>query len=100
MNNEYNENEYETEVKEKPKSKSRIWSVCALILAVLSVILFFVPAVSITLGVLAVALTVVSRFSIGYFDNYGIAAIIVGIFGVVFGIAYIIYDLVILAALA
>ena len=98
MDHDYIENEYETEEKVEPKKKSRIWSVLALIVAVLSVVLFFVPAVSITLGVVAVALTVVSRLSIGYFDNYGIAAIIVGIFGVVFGISYIVYDLLIAAA--
>ena len=98
MDNDYIENEYETEEKVEPKKKSRIWSVLALIVAVLSVVLFFVPAVSITLGIVAVALTVVSRLSIGYFDNYGIAAIIVGIFGIVFGISYIVYDLLIAAA--
>ena len=98
MDHDYIENEYETEEKVEPKKKSRIWSVLALIVAVLSVVLFFVPAVSITLGIVAVALTVVSRLSIGYFDNYGIAAIIVGIFGVVFGISYIVYDLLIAAA--
>lgn len=98
MDHDYIDNEYETEEKVEPKKKSRIWSVLALIVAVLSVVLFFVPAVSITLGIVAVALTVVSRLSIGYFDNYGIAAIIVGIFGVVFGISYIVYDLLIAAA--
>ena len=98
MDHDYIENEYETEEKVEPKKKSRIWSVLALIVAVLSVVLFFVPAVSITLGIVAVALTVVSRLSIGYFDNYGIAAIIVGIFGIVFGISYIVYDLLIAAA--
>lgn len=92
MDDKYKEENFEASEEITPKKKSRIWSVCALILAVLSVILFFLPAVSITLGVLAVIFAVVSRFSIGYFDNYGIASIIVGIFGAVFGIAYIIYD--------
>ena len=92
MDNGYNENGYEKEEKKEPKQKSRIWSVSALILAILSVILCFLPVLSIILGVLAIGLSIVSRVKIGYFDGVGLAAIIVAIFGVVFAFAYIILE--------
>ncbi len=95
MDNGYNENENEYEEKKEPRKKSRIWSVSALIFAVLSIMLCFVPVLSIIFGLAAIALTIVSRVSIGYFDGVGLASIIVGIFGVVFAFAYIILNLII-----
>ena len=98
MDNGYRENEMENEEINEPKPKSRIWSVAALILSILSVVLCFLPAVSIILGLLSIALSVVSRVKIGYFDGIGLTALIVGIFGTVFGCAYIILESFILKA--
>jgi thiol:disulfide interchange protein len=81
---------FETDERKAPKQKSRIWSVTALIFAVLSLALCFLPVLSIIFGVLAIGLSIVSRLKIAYFDGVGIAAIIVGIFGVVFAFAVII----------
>lgn len=68
------------------KQASRIWSLISLIMAVLSVCLCFIPWAGLVLGLLAVVFSVVSRNNLGYFDNLGLVGLIVGIFGVVFGI--------------
>ena len=71
--------------------KSRLWSVLALIASVLSILLSYpASAVGIVLGIVAIALCVVSRLKIGYFDKLSIAALICAIFGIVFSIAFII----------
>ena len=90
MDKEYNEKSYETENKKQPQQKSRIWSVSALIFAILSVILCFVPVLSIIFGALAIGLSIVSRLKIAYFDGVGLAALIVSICGIVFAFACII----------
>ncbi len=94
MDNEYNENGYENEETNVPVKKSRIWSVTALVLAIISVILCFVPVLSIILGAFAIGLSVLSRVKIGYFDGIAIASIIVAIFGIVFAFAHIITSLI------
>ena len=108
MENGYNENDVEVEVfeeiegeeekEEKEPKLTRIWSVLGLILAIASVVLCFVPALSITLGAASIVLSLVSRAKIGYFDSIGVAALIIGIFGTVFGCAYIVLDALILSA--
>lgn len=70
------------------KSRSRAWSVAALAVAIFSVVCCcFGGWPSIVLGAVAIVFAVISRINIGYFDNLSIAALIVAIFGVVFGIA-------------
>ena len=46
-------------------------------------------------GVLAIVFAVVSRKTIGYFDGLAIAGLIIGIFGLVFGISNVILDYII-----
>ena len=73
------------------KSRSRAWSVAALAVAIISVVCCcFGGWASIVLGVVAIVFAMLSRLNIGYFDNLSIAALIVAIFGIVFGIATII----------
>ena len=70
------------------KSRSRAWSVAALAVAVFSIVCCcFGGWPSIVLGAIAIVFAVISRINIGYFDNLSIAALIVAIFGMVFGIA-------------
>lgn len=68
------------------KGVSRIWSLVSLISAVLSVGLCFLPWLGLVFGILSVVFAVISRNNIGYFDTLGLAGLIVGIFGIVFGI--------------
>lgn len=65
------------------KSKSRLWSVIALGLGILSVALSFVFWLGLLFGIAAIIATVVSRINLGYFDRISVAALIISIFGVV-----------------
>nr|MBE6544494.1 hypothetical protein [Oscillospiraceae bacterium] len=75
----------------KTKQNRRTWSVVSLILAVLSIAFLYFSWVSLIFGSLAVAAAVVSRINLGYFDKLSLAGIIVGIFGIVFSVAGIIF---------
>lgn len=67
------------------KQNSRTWSVISLILSLLSIVFCFVlPWIGIALGLAAICFAVVSRKTIGYFDGFAIAGLIIGIFGIVF----------------
>ena len=91
MNNEYGKDSGDVRDNRIPAEKSRLWSVLALIAAVLSILLcYFAPVPGIVLGALAIALCIVSRLRIGYFDGFSIAALICAIFGIVFSISFII----------
>ena len=68
------------------KEQKRTWSVVSLILAMLSVLLLYFSWVGLVLGLLSVACAVISRKNLGYFDKITLCALIVAIFGVVFGI--------------
>ncbi len=78
-------------VLENGKNK-RAWSAASLGVGILSLILFFIPAVSIIFGIVSVALAVISRRILGYFENLAIGGLVVGIFGGVFGVAFAIAD--------
>lgn len=67
---------------------SRIWSVASIIAGVFSVIFCFLPVLGIIFALFSVALSVVSRRVLGYFDGLAIAGLVIGIFGLVFGIGY------------
>ena len=71
-----------------PEARFRtlLWSLLSVIFAVLSVALcpFYIPAI--VLSVLSVALSLYSRWRLGYFDKMALVGLIVGIFGIVFGI--------------
>ena len=69
------------------KRKSRAWSVASLAVSVVSLICCCSHWVGAVLGAIAIVFAIISRRSIGYFDGLAIAGLIVGIFGVVFGVA-------------
>lgn len=71
---------------------SRIWSVASLVAGILSVVFCFLPVLGIIIALFSVALAVISRRVIGYFDSIAIAGLVVGIFGLVFGVGYSIFD--------
>ena len=76
----------------KNKQNRRTWSVVSLGLAVVSVLSFSLSWFSLIFGVLSVGAAIVSRKNLGYFDKLSLAGIIVGIFGVVFSVAGIIFE--------
>ncbi|MBR2650270.1 MAG: DUF4190 domain-containing protein [Clostridia bacterium] len=89
-NNDPEERYYELFDEDKPKSK--IWSVISLVLGMISVALSPLGWVSLILGVAAIAFAIVSRVSLKYFDGMAVAGLILGIFGIVFGIAVIMIE--------
>ena len=76
------------EVIDDSKPKSKIFSVISLILGVASVLLGFTGWPALILGALAIVFSIVSRVKLGYFDTMGIAGLMLGIFGIVFGMFY------------
>ena len=80
----YREERYE-EVIDTEHPKTLGFSIAALILGILSIVGSLGGAPGLALGILAIGLSVFSRYRLGFFDKFSIAAIIVGIFGIVFG---------------
>lgn len=72
------------------KNNRRGWSVAALIFSVASVLCCCLPALGIALGAFALIFVIISRINLGYFDKISIGALIMGIFGIAFGISTLI----------
>ena len=79
------------------KSKSRLWSVIALGLGILSIALSFVFWLGLLFGISAIIATVLSRMSLGYFDRISVAALIISIFGVVCSIIVMVGTIVLMS---
>ena len=71
---------------------SRVWSVAAVVVGALAILLFRIPVLGMILALVSVCLAVISRKILGYFDGVAIAGLIVGIFGMVFSIFGFIFD--------
>jgi hypothetical protein len=82
--------QYKNVIKKDLKNRRTV-SVISLFLAILSILLFRIPWVGLVLGILSVCGAAFSRKNLGYFDKISLAAIIVGIFGVVFSLSGIIF---------
>ena len=87
-------NNYTYEVLLRPKT--RAWSVVAIILGIVSLLCCCIDYIGIAAGVLAIVFAIVSRKTLGYFDKTSIAAIIVGIFGIVLSVALVIVSVVLI----
>ena len=75
----------------KDKSNRRTWSVVSLIFAVLSIAFVYFSWVGLIFGLIAAGCAAMSRVNLGYFDKLSLAGILVGIFGIVFSIAGMIF---------
>ncbi len=69
------------------KNNRRSWSVAAFAVSVASVIFCFLPGLGIALGVFGIIFALVSRINLGYFDKISIGALILGAFGIAFGVS-------------
>ncbi len=72
------------EIFSKSKHKTRLWSLISLVLAIASLVCCFFGWVGLILAISAVAMALVSRKLLGYFDGLSMAGFISGIFGAVF----------------
>ena len=90
-NQNYNEENYAYEIlNPNGRPKSRIYSVLALIMGILSIASVTAAYLAIVAGVLAIGFSVVSRKKLGYFDGMSIAGLIVGIFGAALAVGFLI----------
>jgi hypothetical protein len=80
------------EVFEKSKTKTMFWSVMSLVFGIASVALSIFGWVALSLGALAVIFAVVSRIKLGYFDAKTIVGMMLGIFGIVFGVVMVVWN--------
>ena len=80
------------EVFSKSKTKTMWWSVLSLIFGIASVGLTAFGWVALSLGVLAVLFSVISRVKLGYFDGKTVAGLMLGIFGIVFGTVTVLWS--------
>ena len=80
------------ELPEAEGKRSMIFSVAALICAILSVCLSAIYIPAIILAALAIGLSVFSRYRLGYFDKISLFGLCIAIFGVVFAVGAIVLD--------
>lgn len=78
---------------QNPKKRTMLFSALSVVLAVLSISLavFYIP--SLILGVLSIGAAVYSRLILGFFDKLTLIGLILGIFGVIFGVGSLILTL-------
>jgi len=90
-NGKNNQEEYVYKKVMLDKKNSRAWSVASIAVSTASLICCcFVDWLGVILSVLAIVFALISRKNIGYFDGLSLAGLIVGIFGIVFGITSIV----------
>lgn len=70
----------------RDKHQRRTWSVVAIVLAVMSILLVYFSWVSLALAVLSIGAGLISRKNLGYFDKITLYSMIIAIFGVVFSL--------------
>ncbi len=95
-----NNEEYQREKEEEylyknvieDSKNSRVWSAVSVGIGALSIVMCFIPVVGILLGLSSVAFSVISRRTLGYFENLAIIGLVVGIFGTVFGAGFAVFD--------
>lgn len=74
-------------VNEKGKPKTLLWSIIALTLGILSLILSPLGWAGIIVGIAAIVFSAVARIKMGFFNGFIIAALLCSIFGVIFAVA-------------
>ena len=77
-------------VNEKGKPKTLLWSIIALVLGILSLILSPLGWAGLIVGISAIVFSAVARIKMGFFNGFIIAALLCSIFGVIFAAASVI----------
>ena len=100
MNNQFNEeskvdNQSEGEYVYKAvmgkKENRRTLSIISLAFAILSILLLFIPWLSLIFSLISIGTGAFSRKNLGYFDRLTLAGLIIGIFGLVFAVVGLIF---------
>lgn len=88
--NGYNPNDYAFRtVMRNGRPKTLGWSVASMVCGIVGVVCCCFGWSALFLGAIAIALAIVSRVKLGYFDGMSIAGLILGIFAFVFGLAIV-----------
>ena len=74
------------------KSKSRLFSVIALVFSIVSLLLFS-SYLGMIIAAVGIGFALVSRVKLGYFDRSSVGALIVGVFGAALSFIYMIFNL-------
>ena len=73
------------------RPKTLGWSLASLICGIIAAVTASFGFSGIILGVCAIIFAIVSRRILGYFDGKSIGGLILGIFGLIFGVAMLVY---------
>ena len=82
------------EIFDNGKPKSLGWSIASIVLGIISVLYGFIGWIGIIIGAAAICFAVISRVRLGYFNTMSVAGLILGIFGMVFGISYLLFTVI------
>lgn len=91
-NNAIDDEEYVYKTVMDGKIPTRLWSVISIGLSVIAFALSFFGWWGIAFGIFGLAVAIISRKKLGYFDKITLASIIVSIFATVFSVASIIFN--------
>ena len=86
------EGEYVYKTVMNGKAPTRLWSVISISLSVIALALCFFGWWGIAFSILGLAIAIVSRKLLGYFDKITLASIIVSIFAMVFSVAVLVFN--------
>ena len=91
-NNAIDDEEYVYKTVMDGKTPTRLWSVISISLSVIALALCFFGWWGIAFCAFGLAVAIVSRKKLGYFDKITLASIIVSIFAAVFSVATLIFN--------
>ena len=86
------EGEYVYKTVMNGKAPTRLWSVISISLSVSALALCFFGWWGIAFSILGLAIAIVSRKLLGYFDKITLASIIISIFAMVFSVAVLVFN--------
>lgn len=72
------------------KTPTRLWSIISLAFSIVAMSVCYFGWLGILFGILGLAIAIVSRKLLGYFDKMTLSSIIVAIFAIVFSVAMLI----------
>lgn len=91
-NGQYNEEEYAFQTLDRHGRPKKLgWSVASLVSGIAAAVTATFGFSGIILGICAIIFAIISRRILGYFDGKSIGGLILGIFGLIFGGAMLVY---------
>ena len=98
-NNNQNGTQYSYHAVMDVKSNNRGFAIASMVLGIVAIVCCCFYYVGLVAAVLAIVFSVISRVRMGYFDGFAVAGLIMGIIGLVFGVAILIVEVIFTEAL-